>query len=279
MADENKRPIIIKKKKVIAGGHHGGAWKVAYADFVTAMMAFFLLMWLLNATTEDQRKGLADYFNPQVPISEVSGGGSSMFGGDSVFSEDTLAQSGTGGSDAKSEAESAYEQQREIVEREKMSDIGVELVEGIQNMESTDTNIDGDMLPHMRLTVTNEGLLIELVDVDGKPLFESGSKKPSKNFTALMKTVSTVLRTVDNQIKIYGHTDAKQFAPGSTYTNWELSADRANIARSLMEKNNIAPARIAGVAGLADVKPVSKDPFAAENRRIAILLLKNTVRP
>ena len=95
----NAAPVIIKRKKVIAGGgHHGGAWKVAYADFVTAMMAFFLLMWLLNATTEKQRKGIADYFNPTIPVNRVSGGGDGAFGGDSVFSEDVLAQSGTGGS-------------------------------------------------------------------------------------------------------------------------------------------------------------------------------------
>ncbi len=95
---KNASPVIIKRKKIVAAeGHHGGAWKVAYADFVTAMMAFFLLMWLLNATTEKQRKGIADYFNPNIPINRISGGGDGMFSGDSVFSKDTLANSGTGG--------------------------------------------------------------------------------------------------------------------------------------------------------------------------------------
>ena len=103
MSAKSNAPIIIKKKKVIAGdGHHGGAWKVAYADFVTAMMAFFLLMWLLNATTEKQRKGIADYFNPTIPVNRISGGGEGAFGGDSVFTEETLAQNGTGASTSDS---------------------------------------------------------------------------------------------------------------------------------------------------------------------------------
>ncbi len=120
MSAKSNAPIIIKRKKVIAGGgHHGGAWKVAYADFVTAMMAFFMLMWLLNATTEKQRKGIADYFSPTIPINRISGGGEGSFGGDSVFSEDTLAQNGTGASQKKpTEANAAkgstgYDQSKE----------------------------------------------------------------------------------------------------------------------------------------------------------------------
>ncbi|NQZ72997.1 MAG: chemotaxis protein MotB, partial [Dinoroseobacter sp.] len=105
MAANAGAPIIIKRKKIVVeDGHHGGAWKVAYADFVTAMMAFFMLMWLLNATTEKQRKGIADYFNPTIPVTRVSGGGDGALGGDSVFTEDSLAQSGTGGLDSKAPA-------------------------------------------------------------------------------------------------------------------------------------------------------------------------------
>jgi chemotaxis protein MotB len=276
MADDNKRPIIIKKKKVIAGGHHGGAWKVAYADFVTAMMAFFLLMWLLNATTEKQRKGLADYFNPQIPISEVSGGGNNVLSGDTVFSKDILAQSAIGGKDSRQGDDgvekSEAERKAEILEEEKMQEVGTELIEEVMAMDATE--FEGDMLSHLKLTLTDEGLLIEVVDIAGQALFESGSKQPSEKFKALMKTITNVINTVDNPIRVNGHTDAKTFSPSSTYTNWELSADRANVARSLIESYGFLPSRIASVSGLADTKPLSEDPFSAENRRITVILLK-----
>ena len=122
MSAQPVAPIIVKRKKVIAGGHHGGAWKVAYADFVTAMMAFFLLMWLLGATNEKQRKGIADYFNPTIPVNKVSGGGDGAFGGDSIFSQNTLARNGTGtGVIATSESgeESLEDEEAQAVAKEK----------------------------------------------------------------------------------------------------------------------------------------------------------------
>lgn len=276
--EEAKRPIIIRRKKIIAAGHHGGAWKVAYADFVTAMMAFFLLMWLISSTTEQQRDGLANYFNPKIPISETSGGGDSMLSGDSVYSENTLAQNDTGGRDQNV---TDFERQRELLEKEKMNELGAEVIKQVEAMDPKEfeelTGTD-ELLEHMRLSVTDEGLRIELVDINGTPLFASGSTEPTELFIALIEVVSRVIKTVDNPLRISGHTDAKQFAPGSAYTNWELSADRANVARALIKGYNILPARFVGVEGLADTKPLSEDPFAPENRRISILLLKNSIQ-
>ena len=158
----DKRPIIIKRKKIVAGGHHGGAWKVAYADFVTAMMAFFMLMWLLNATTEKQRKGIADYFNPTIPVNRVSGGGDGAFGGDSIFSEDTLVHNGTGAS-----------QSRAMRERQARGVSGVTLDEDIQRaregMEALLQGRTGDSL-----TLRGERNLVDLVDIEISPAAEQG---------------------------------------------------------------------------------------------------------
>jgi hypothetical protein len=161
-AQGNARPIIKRKKIVKGGGHHGGAWKVAYADFVTAMMAFFMLMWLLGATTEKQRKGIADYFNPTIPINRVSGGGAGAFGGDSVFSEDTLTSgTGTGAglvTSRSSETQDEAEQALAAVEEALMGLSGESVVRDL-------------IRRHVVTRLSDEGLVIELFDTDSTPLF------------------------------------------------------------------------------------------------------------
>lgn len=285
-------PIIIKKKKVIAGGgHHGGAWKVAYADFVTAMMAFFLLMWLLNATTEDQRKGLADYFNPSIPISKVSGGGSGALSGSSVFTDEELARDGTGmvreypnsreapvngpenSMDAPLEGKGVDEELgaqdiAEAITEEK----SLEAVQNEINDESLNA-LEGDLAKHIQTRMTSDGLVIELVDADGQPLYDVGSSNPSRILYDLLEVIGPVLATVSNDMAIVGHTDALAFSNNANYSNWELSTDRGHAARRLLIKNGISPAQIKQVTGKADTEPFSDDPYAPQNRRIAITLL------
>lgn len=256
MADQ--APIIIKRKKVIqGGGHHGGAWKVAYADFVTAMMAFFLLMWLLNATTEEQRKGIADYFNPTIPVAAVSGGGTDALNGDSVLTEDTLSAS----ADYQSRPGKKGEIPSEEELKEQISGLAEEA--GIADAEN-----------RVRVKETDEGTVIELVDATGLPLFDLGSATASDDLKALISATAKVVTETGADIKITGHTDGQVYATEG-YSNWELSADRANIARRLLIEAGVGADRIVEVAGKADREPIAEDRNAPVNRRIAIVLRKN----
>ncbi len=277
MADD--QPIIKKVKKVSAEGHHGGAWKVAYADFVTAMMAFFLLMWLLNATTEDQRKGIADYFNPTVPISQISGGGTDVLNGSTIFAEKTLAKDGSGGkkttqgSDNEEDpSENTSKDARDAENAKAASDL--ESVE-----ESLRGQIDGDdadgLAQHIQTHVTPEGLVIELVDVDGSPLFNVGSTNASPTLHLLLKAVTSSLALVENEISIVGHTDSLAYSGARDYSNWELSTDRANVARRLLVEEGFPQNKIDEVAGKADTEPLVHDRYAPQNRRISITILRS----
>ncbi|MEC7259076.1 MAG: flagellar motor protein MotB, partial [Pseudomonadota bacterium] len=195
MAQANVAPVIIKRKKSGGGdGHHGGAWKVAYADFVTAMMAFFLLMWLLNATTDKQRKGLADYFSPSIPMHSVSSGSDGPFGGDSVFSQDNLLSDGTGAPAANSSdsqeqagAQGLEAQAQHEAENETFKDI-----EEALNGKGGESLVTDEALKHIVTRVTDEGLIIELFDIDGTPLFEPGTDRPSDLLRDLLKMIARV---------------------------------------------------------------------------------------
>ncbi|SFI11669.1 flagellar motor protein MotB [Albimonas pacifica] len=270
--------MIVKRKKVVGGdGHHGGAWKVAYADFVTAMMAFFLLMWLLNATSEEQRAGLAEYFDPRVPIAKISGGGTGAFGGDSMFSESTMSQNGTGASantpmdneQAKGDTGSMDRQADEGQAQEL-----TELDNLFRGMTGESEAADA-LLQHIKTRVTDEGLVIELFDVDGQPLFRTGSAEPTPQMEALLAMVGGVARLVTNRIAITGHTDASPFAAGASYGNWELSTDRAQVSRRALAEAGIEAERMARVTGKADTEPAANaaadDP---RNRRVQITLLR-----
>ena len=271
--------IVIKRVKKVSGdGHHGGAWKVAYADFVTAMMAFFLLMWLLNATTEDQRKGIADYFNPTIPISQVSGGGTGALNGSTVFSEDTLVKDGSGGvkpmfdeveKPPESEPENPTEERTafEAAEEGKLRNIEQDLLQRALS-ESADS-----LARHIQTRMTPDGLVIELVDVDDRPLFELGSPNPSPTMTKLLDIVAGAVGQVTNNVAISGHTDSRPYSGARNYTNWELSTDRANTARRLMVQAGLSIDQIAEVSGKADTEPLTQDGFAPQNRRISITLL------
>jgi chemotaxis protein MotB len=269
----NAAPVIIKRKKVVGGGgHHGGAWKVAYADFVTAMMAFFLLMWLLNATTEKQRKGLSDYFSPTIPINRISGGGDNSFGGDSMFSEDVMAQSGTGANDQKpTEAEEARGAVGEDGSRDDDDDFA--LMEKELFAKGGESNTMERLLRHVVTRVTDEGLVIELFDIDGAPLFVGETAEPTPLMLEITDLVAEVVGLASNKVAVHGHLRAY---PVMLKDNpvWDLSASRAMALRQMLEDAGLQGEQLQRVTGYADRRPVTQDPQAVRNNRVEIVLLR-----
>lgn len=277
-ANGNVAPVIIKRKKVIrSDGHHGGAWKVAYADFVTAMMAFFMLMWLLGATTEKQRKGIADYFNPTIPIHRISGGDDGFYGGDSTLKEATLVQNGTGtlpvlsresgqegagvGLTANADAAQGDDKALEEVRAQLMGFGGESLV-------------TENALKHVMTRVTDEGLVIELFDLPDLALFEDGTATAMPILEDLVRMIADAVGVVSNAVAVEAHTKARPRAfardPG-----WALSSERADQARQLLVRHGLSPARMTRVTGHSDREPVTDDPMAVRNNRVEIILLRS----
>jgi chemotaxis protein MotB len=261
MATDDRRPIIIKRVKRVEGGHHGGAWKVAYADFVTAMMAFFLLMWLLSTTTEEQRKGLADYFSPSLPIFQESTGGDGPFGGSSMFSDDTLSHDGLGSrADSFDQAEAAGLSDQTFYEIEEA------LLGGSGDAVAADP-----LLRHIRTRVTDEGLIIEVFDIEGSSLFVGDTAEPEAVLEQLLAMIGRVLSTTVNPVAVTGHLGLRS----DGVDPWRLSADRAQTARTLLVAAGIVDPRLARVSGKADRSPASAEDLAdPRNRRVEITLLR-----
>ncbi len=276
-AQSNLAPVIIKKKKKVSGGgHHGGAWKVAYADFVTAMMAFFMMMWLLNATTEQQRQGLADYFAPTIPINRVSGGGDGAFGGDSIFSEETLPQNGLGATSKhatqKKAASGESGSDADGGERDAANEEFQQLVEELMGRGGESTVME-NALEHITTRITDEGLIIELFALDGLPLFEESSDEPTELLRQLVEIVSSVAVAVTNNVAVGGHVRAQPVVVANNPV-WDVSSQRASRTRQLLESNGIASARMERVTGHADREPVHRNPMATRNDRVEIVLLR-----
>jgi len=311
MAAEGGQQIIIKRIKKVAGGHHGGAWKVAYADFVTAMMAFFLLLWLLNAVTEEQLTGVSNYFAPTMASKSSSGAGG-VLGGKVIgegaqtsnTSSPTLVQHlppssiGPGGEDltgskefpSDSDAEgkagnegtgsgkdkagmSEQEFKEALAQREQSKfEKAKEILEGAVKGIPELKQFQGSML----VDNTPEGLRIQITDQEGLAMFPSGSSAPYGHTKAMLDLVARVVRQLpDNRIAISGHTDAIPFRDPSGYTNWELSADRALATRRTLIASGVPESRIDRVVGRADQEPLDKnDPKGLRNRRISIILLR-----
>jgi chemotaxis protein MotB len=277
-AQSNAAPVIIKRKKVVGGGgHHGGAWKVAYADFVTAMMAFFMLMWLLNATTEKQRKGLADYFSPTIPISRISGGGDGAFGGDSVFSENTLPQNGTGASTAR-----PTEQNQARGEFGMPDADGAEQATQDEILKSVEAELMGrggesmvmeNALKHIITDVTDEGLVIELFSTRDDPLFDVRTQAPTDLLRTMVFMVADVAKTVTNGMAIEGHVSAQ---PVVLLNNsvWKSSTQNADEVRKVFEEIGMEKSRIMQVTGHADREPVVQNTMRFRNNRIEIIMLR-----
>ena len=279
-AQSNAAPVIIKRKKVVGGGgHHGGAWKVAYADFVTAMMAFFMLMWLLNATTEKQRKGIADYFSPTIPLSRISGGGDGSFGGDSVFSEDQIAQNGTGASSLKPSTERQAMGQTGTDSSDSSADAAA-FAEEVRKIEEALMGIGGESMVseqaarHIVTRVTDEGLIVELFDLDDAPLFQGDTDRPSPILEDLTAMIAKVFGLVGNGVAVNGHIRA---LPEVLRENpsWDLSTARAMRLRAMLEGDGLAAARVQRVTGYADRKPALRNPMAPRNNRVEVILLRS----
>ena len=280
MSARQNAPVIIKRKKIIGGdGHHGGAWKVAYADFVTAMMAFFMLMWLLNATTEKQRKGIADYFSPTIPINRISGGGEGSFGGDSVFTERTLARNGTGASN-RSPTEANAARGISGVDPQAQEDKANADDEALRKVEEALTALAGEsmvsdgLLRHIVTRVTDEGLIVELFDTADESLFAEGEDTPTALLEELVAMVVRVFSLVDNDVAINGYTRSE---PVVLIRNpvWDLSSSRADRVRRMLEEGGLEAGRIQRVSGFADRKPAARNPMAPRNNRVELILLRD----
>ncbi|MEP5731471.1 MAG: flagellar motor protein MotB [Sulfitobacter sp.] len=272
-AQANAAPVIIKRKKVVGGGgHHGGAWKVAYADFVTAMMAFFMLMWLLNATTEQQRKGIADYFSPTIPINRVSGGGNGAFGGDSIFSEEALPQTGTGGTNKRISSENKSRGDTGTgTEDEKTAEL-LAIEEALMG-RGGESQVMENALRHVITRITDEGLVIELFELDGAPLFVEDSNTPTQLLRDLIEIVAATSRAITNNISIGAHVAANPVVWARSPV-WEKSATRGDIVRMLLEGARVPPQRIQRVIGHADREPVMENRMALRNNRVEVILLR-----
>ncbi|MEP2717493.1 flagellar motor protein MotB [Pseudophaeobacter sp.] len=275
-AQNDMAPIIIKKKKVVSGGgHHGGAWKVAYADFVTAMMAFFLLMWLLNATTEKQRKGLADYFSPSIPLSRVSGGGNGAFQGDSMFTEDIQPQSGTGATELNPMDAQKAQGETGVSDAERAEeDSQYRAIEEQLQGRGGESMVSVEMSRHIITRVTDEGLIIELFETEGVSLFEPGTAEPTPLFRDLVRMVARVSGNVSNNIAISGHIQSHPVVLAQNPV-WEMSHARANVARTLLESGGMKSNRIHRITGHADRKLAVRNPMAERNNRVEIILLRD----
>jgi chemotaxis protein MotB len=275
MTDNEKRPLIIKRKKVTAGGgHHGGAWKVAYADFVTAMMAFFMLMWLLNATTEQQRKGIADYFSPTIPITRISGGGDGAFGGDSPFSETAIAQNGTGGTNLRP-TEGRQSLGLSGTDHEAARDEDTAALAALQEALTGDSMVSEQLLAHVQTRLTDEGLIIEIYSRPGQVIFDPITGDPAPWLPELATAMASLFDTVTNAVAIAGHVAAEPVVVASE-TRWRTSTDRAQAFRAMLEAAGLPPRRIVRVTGHADREAVTDNPMALRNERLEIILLRNT---
>ncbi len=288
------RPIYVKRIKKVAGGHHGGAWKVAYADFVTAMMAFFLVMWLVTAVSKEQRAAIFDYFkNPSMepgksvkpaPGQMGPGGASTspinLGGGlDAPKSSQqktdrigaTVMTSPAPPIDLKSEEEKAAEAAELLkqLERKQLDALMQDLKEAIAKSQALQPFKD-----QLLLDITPEGLRIQIVDAQNRPMFDLGGARLKPYTIAILREVTSYLRTVPNRLSVTGHTDTTPYAGISGYTNWDLSTERANAARRTMEQAGLPTERISRVVGLASsVLFDQANPRGAINRRISIVVL------
>lgn len=288
-------PVIIKRpKKVVGGAHHGGAWKVAYADFVTAMWAFFMLLWLLSSVTEEQLQGVSNYFAPTMASQSQSGAGGLLGGkvvGEGAQASNTSSPSlvqhlppssfGTGGEDLTEASEpeagaSEQEFKKQISEREqqrfdKAEAVLKQAVQGIPELR----NFQGSLL----VDDTAEGLRVQLTDQEGVAMFPSGSSAMYGHTRAMLDMVARVVNQLPNRIVVSGHTDATPFQDPSGYGNWELSADRALAARRALVASGVPDQKIMRVSGAGDQEPLdAANPKAPRNRRITITVLRDSRR-
>jgi chemotaxis protein MotB len=279
MAGDAKKlqPIIVKRIKKGGHGHHGGAWKIAYADFVTAMMAFFLLMWLLGSTTEGDKKGIADYFSSPLKLALLSSGSGSgdsshlIKGGGQDLTR-TTGQVKRGEVEAKRHTVNLHALKQEQVRAEvaRLED----LKKKVEQQIAASSRVAA-LASQLRLDMTRDGLRIQIVDEQQRPMFASGSAAVQPYMRELLREIGQMLADVPNRLTLEGHTDALPFAGGDRgYGNWELSADRANASRRELVAGGLPDDRVLRIQGLASSQPFdAADPNAAANRRISIIVM------
>ncbi|NDY89922.1 flagellar motor protein MotB [Ideonella livida] len=278
MAGDAKKlqPIIVKKVKKGGHGAHGGAWKIAYADFVTAMMAFFLLMWLLGSTTEGDKKGLQDFFASPLKVAMMGGSGSGdashvvKGGGEDLTRQGGQVKKGDIDSPRKTFNLKALKAEHARAETQRLQALQSE----IENEIANNAKLKG-LSSQIRLDMTRDGLRIQIVDDQSRPMFDSGSAVVKPYMRELLQSIGDVLGEVTNLITLEGHTDATPFPGGDRgYSNWELSADRANASRRELMAGGLAENRILRVQGLASSQPFEKnEPGSPLNRRISIIVM------
>jgi chemotaxis protein MotB len=242
-------PVIIVKKKGHAHGHHGGAWKVAYADFVTAMMAFFLVMWLVGQS-KSVKAGVAGYFRDPGAF-DAHGGNGILTGGKQLSDKPPDAPPAATGADrAALEKSVAHIRER---------------LNSVPDL--------GTLRKQIEFTITDEGLRIDLLESNGSSFFDSGSANMHQETEKVLGIIARELGTLGNEIAIEGHTDSRPYANGERYTNWELSADRANAARRIVARDGVRPDQIVSVRGFADRQPkFATDPMDPRNRRVSVVV-------
>jgi len=279
MASNDAKPTVIVRrvKKVQGRGHHGGSWKVAYADFVTAMMAFFLVMWLLASTTQPERAGISEYFRNPSPLSGTSTTAAPGMAGPGGAST-SMIKLGGATDISRGNSNDPFQNQRESIpnpvdererEKQRLEALKQELEEAIDKSQALEPFKD-----QLLLDITPEGLRIQIVDKQNRPMFDVGSAKLMPYTREILRELSRFINQVPNHISISGHTDTTAYSTQSGYSNWELSADRANAARRALLEGGMDEAKVARVVGLASSVLFDKaDPQNPINRRISIVVM------
>lgn len=280
MAADDKKPIVIKRVKKVAGGHHGGAWKIAYADFVTAMMAFFLLMWLLGSTTKGDLLGISEYFKTPLKVALMGGSGSgdssSIIKGGGRDLTRSKGQVKEGDLPSEKKIINLKAAQQELLQLQKKQELEKlkELKSNIEKAIESDARLK-QYKNQILLDITSEGLRIQIVDEKNRPMFRSGSAQLEPYTQDILHEIGRALNQVPNKISLSGHTDALAYAGGATgYSNWELSADRANASRRALIAGGMSADKVVRVVGLSSaVLFDKKNPLDPVNRRISIIVM------
>ena len=269
MADDTQRPIVIKRIKKGGGGAHGGAWKIAYADFVTAMMAFFLLMWLLGSSSKAKLEGISEYF--KTPMKVAMSGGSGAGDATSIIKGGGTDLTKRAGQVKKGEVESAKTRaEQEKQESTRLENLKAKLEKAIDSNAKL-----AQFKKQLKLEITSEGLRIQIIDDQNRPMFDSGGAVMKPYTRDILREIGKTLNEVPNKISLSGHTDAVAYSGGEAgYSNWELSADRANASRRELVAGGLEDGKVLRVVGLSSAIPFDKDnPNAPVNRRISIIVM------
>jgi chemotaxis protein MotB len=276
MANTDRPPIVVKRIKKVAGGHHGGAWKIAYADFVTAMMAFFLLMWLLGSTAKGDLQGIAEYF--QTPLKVALAGGSGSGDSSSLLKGGGTDLTRSTGQVQKSDTPQEKRTINLQAARAELARQEAEKLRGLKSRIEAAILANPKLAPYrnqIRLDITQEGLRIQIVDEQSRAMFDSGRADLKDYSRDILREIGRLLNDVENAVSMAGHTDASPYAMGERgYSNWELSADRANASRRELIAGGMDEAKTLRVVGLGSSLPlVAGQPLDPQNRRISIVVL------